>query len=59
MLAIRLPDEIEKRLASLAVKTGRTKSFMSGKPLWNTWKILRITTLRSIELRILPKESGR
>lgn len=27
MLAIRLPDEIEKRLASLAVKTGRTKSF--------------------------------
>lgn len=27
MLAIRLPDEIEKRLASLAAKTGRTKSF--------------------------------
>ena len=27
MLAIRLPDEIEKRLESLAVKTGRTKSF--------------------------------
>ena len=27
MLAIRLPDEIEKRLASLALKTGRTKSF--------------------------------
>ena len=27
MLAIRLPDEIEKRLVPLAVKTGRTKSF--------------------------------
>ena len=27
MLAIRLPDEIEKRLESLAAKTGRTKSF--------------------------------
>ena len=27
MLAIRLPDEIERRLARLAEKTGRTKSF--------------------------------
>jgi RHH-type rel operon transcriptional repressor/antitoxin RelB len=27
MLAVRLPPEIEKRLASLAKKTGRTKSF--------------------------------
>jgi len=27
MLAIRLPDEIEKRLLSMAAKTGRTKSF--------------------------------
>jgi len=27
MLAIRLPEEIEKRLESLAAKTGRTKSF--------------------------------
>jgi len=27
MLALRLPPEIEKRLASLAKKTGRTKSF--------------------------------
>lgn len=27
MLAIRLPEEIEKRLASLAEKTGRTKTF--------------------------------
>ena len=27
MLAIRLPEEIEKRLESLATRTGRTKSF--------------------------------
>jgi RHH-type rel operon transcriptional repressor/antitoxin RelB len=27
MLAIRLPEEIEKRLATLAKETGRTKTF--------------------------------
>jgi RHH-type rel operon transcriptional repressor/antitoxin RelB len=27
MLAIRLPEEIEKRLAALAERTGRTKSY--------------------------------
>ena len=27
MLAIRLPEEIERRLAKLAEKTGRTKTF--------------------------------
>ena len=27
MLAIRLPEDIEKRLAKLAAKTGRTKTF--------------------------------
>ncbi len=27
MLAIRLPEEIEKRLAKLAAKTGRSKTF--------------------------------
>ncbi len=27
MLALRLPEEIEQRLADLAAKTGRTKSF--------------------------------
>lgn len=27
MLAIRLPSDIEKRLANLAEKTGRTKTF--------------------------------
>jgi RHH-type rel operon transcriptional repressor/antitoxin RelB len=27
MLALRLPEEIERRLADLAAKTGRSKSF--------------------------------
>ena len=27
MLAVRLPDEIEKRLEALAKKTGRTKTY--------------------------------
>lgn len=27
MLAIRLPEDVENRLASLAAKTGRTKTF--------------------------------
>ena len=27
MLAVRLPEKIEKRLQDLAVKTGRTKSY--------------------------------
>lgn len=27
MIAVRLPTEIEKRIAELAVRTGRTKSF--------------------------------
>jgi RHH-type rel operon transcriptional repressor/antitoxin RelB len=27
MLALRLPDDIEKRLDALAIRTGRTKSY--------------------------------
>lgn len=29
MLAIRLPEEIENRLAKLAAKTGRTKTYVA------------------------------
>jgi predicted DNA-binding protein len=28
MLALRLPEDIERRLADLAAKTGRSKSFL-------------------------------
>ena len=40
MLAIRLPEEIEQRLAKLAAKTGRTNTFyaretiLSAPGLW-------------------------
>lgn len=30
MLAIKLPEEIENRLAELAAKTGRTKTYGNG-----------------------------
>ena len=33
MLAIRLPSEIEDRLASLAIKTGRTKTYYARKAI--------------------------
>jgi RHH-type rel operon transcriptional repressor/antitoxin RelB len=33
MLAIRLPSEIESRLASLAAKTGRTKTYYARKAI--------------------------
>jgi RHH-type rel operon transcriptional repressor/antitoxin RelB len=33
MLAIRLPNDIETRLASLAQKTGRTKTFYARKAI--------------------------
>jgi RHH-type transcriptional regulator, rel operon repressor / antitoxin RelB len=35
MLAIRLPPEIEKRLAALAKKTGRTKTFYARQAILN------------------------
>lgn len=33
MLAIRLPGEIENRLAALAAKTGRTKTYYARKAI--------------------------
>jgi RHH-type transcriptional regulator, rel operon repressor / antitoxin RelB len=35
MLAIRLPPEIEKQLAALAKKTGRTKTFYAREAILN------------------------
>ena len=35
MLAIRLPAEIEQRLADLAKKTGRTKTFYAREAILN------------------------
>ena len=38
MLALRLPPEIEKRLASLAKKTGRSKSFYAREAIVDTYR---------------------
>lgn len=35
MLAIRLPPDIEKRLAALAKKTGRTKTYYAREAILN------------------------
>lgn len=35
MLAVRLPPEIEKRLAALAKRTGRTKTFYAREAILN------------------------
>jgi hypothetical protein len=38
MLAIRLPEEIEKRLERLAKQTGRTTLAKRSFNIWMTWK---------------------
>jgi len=35
MLAIRLPEDIEKRLTDLAARTGRTKTFYAKEAILN------------------------
>ena len=47
MLAIRLPQEIEIRLETLAKLTGRTKTFFAREAL--------LTHLDELELQYLPK----
>lgn len=48
MLAIRLPNEIERRLAELARKTGRTKTFYAREAI--------LTHLKDLEDRYLAEE---
>ena len=50
MLAIRLPDEIEKRLETLAKKTGRTKTFYAREAILNYLEDLEDIYLAEIEL---------
>ena len=47
MLAIRLPEEIEKRLDALAKATGGPRLSTPAKPSWNIWTISRIFILRN------------
>lgn len=48
MLAIRLPDDIEQRLADLARKTGRTRTFYAREAI--------LTHLEDLEDRYLAEE---
>jgi RHH-type rel operon transcriptional repressor/antitoxin RelB len=57
MLAIRLPDKIEKRLARLAKRTGRTKTYYAREAI-----LKHIDDLEDIylaERRMEAIESGR
>lgn len=49
MLAIRLPEDIEKRLESLAKKTGRTKTFYAREAILNHLEDLEDIYLAEME----------
>ncbi len=57
MLAIRLPEEIETRLATLAAQTGRTKTFYAREAILNYLDDLEDIYLA--EQRYLDIKSGR
>lgn len=48
MLAIRLPKELEDRLADMAKKTGRTKTFYAKEAIMNYLEDLEDNTNRQI-----------
>jgi RHH-type transcriptional regulator, rel operon repressor / antitoxin RelB len=51
MLALRLPDDIEKRLEALARKTGRTKSFYAREAIMRHLEDLEDAHLASERLK--------
>ena len=57
MLAIRLPTKMEKRLAALAKKTGRTKTFYAREAIAE--HIGDLEDLYLAERRLEDAESGR
>ncbi len=57
MLAIRLPEKIEKRLARLATRTGRTKTFYAREAILKHLDDLEDVYLA--EKRMEAIESGR
>jgi RHH-type transcriptional regulator, rel operon repressor / antitoxin RelB len=58
MLAIRLDPEIEKRLAALAKKTGRTKTFYAREAILNYLEDLEDTFIADKAMAAFEK-SGR
>jgi len=55
MLAIRLPEEIEKRLERLAKKTGRTKTFYAREAILEHIEDLEDTYLSANRLKRTAK----
>ena len=51
MLAIRLPEELEKRLADLAKRTGRTKTFYAREAIARHLEDLEDIYLADLELQ--------
>lgn len=51
MLAIRLPEELEKRLADLAKRTGRTKTFYAREAIERHLEDLEDIYLADLELQ--------
>lgn len=58
MLAIRLPDELEKRLERLARKTGRSKSFYAREAILEHIEDLEDTYLAVSRLKRPAKRWG-
>ena len=71
MLAIRLPPEIEKRLAAMAKKSGRTKTFYAREAILNyledledtyiaekAWKQFKASGEKTIPLEEIMKKYG-
>ena len=55
MLILRLPDEIEQRLAELAAKTGRSKSFYAREAILEHLEELEDTYLAAERLKTPAK----
>ena len=55
MLAIRLPSEIEDRLSSLAIKTGRTKTYYARKAILELIEDMEDTYLALERLETVQK----
>ena len=59
MLAIRLPADIEKRLASLAKKTGRTKTFYAREAILEHLEMIEDTFLGEKRLAAFEENKER
>ena len=56
-VAVRLPDEIARRLKRLADRTGRSKTFYMIEAIRSTWMILRTCILPNNDSSTFELES--